>query len=156
MEYSGEERFENVPEEIWDALTNPEFLCQCFPGVDRVAHVDSRSATVVVRPGFSFIRGTLEVKFEFGELNAPVHGDVSIELKGIGISAWFEARFQISPCQGGSRVAWSVREQELGGLLKAVSPGLIQAAGQKVALDTWSSIRSRLSPLSGTEGPAIT
>ena len=146
LRFAGEEVFQHRPEELWPAFTNPTFLCQCFPGVDRVAHSDDRSAAVIVRPGFSFVRGTLEMAFEFAETHATSDARILIHIKGIGSSAELETRMHLMPTESGTMVTWTTEVRELGGLLKAVSQGLLQAAAQKVANDTWSAIRGRLPP----------
>jgi carbon monoxide dehydrogenase subunit G len=144
MQLSGEEQFDRPPAEVWPSLSSPQFLCECFPGVDRIVRADDRSAALIVRPGFSFIRGTLEVAFEFVAMEPAIRGCVDVHLKGIGSSGRFDARFDLEPDPAGSRVRWSVSVNQLGGLLKAVSQGLLQAAAQKVAAETWAAVRRRL------------
>ena len=39
---------------------------------------------------------------------------------------------------------WTGAVRELGGLLKAVPSGLIQAAAQKVIAEVWAGIKARL------------
>ena len=144
LRITGEESFQRSPEELWCSLSKPEFLCQCFPGVDRIVRADDRTAAVIVRPGFSFVRGTLEVTFQFAETHPPSDATIGVLVKGIGSSAELETRMYLMPREGGTMVTWSADVRELGGLLKAVSQGLLQAAAQKVANDTWSAIRKRL------------
>jgi carbon monoxide dehydrogenase subunit G len=129
---------------VWQSLVRPAFLCQCFPGVDRVLRTDDRSAAVIVRPGFSFVRGTLEVSFEFAETDPPRSTRVIIQIKSIGSSAELESRLNLTASDLGTQVTWNVNALQIGGLLKAVSQGLMQAAAQKVAADTWAEVRKRL------------
>lgn len=141
---SGDERFDLPPDVVWRSLSDPRFLCQCFPGVDAVLRADDRSATLVVRPGFSFARGTLEVSFQFADVESGDHARVEIQLKGIGSSAKLESHFSLASSDVGSSVTWTADVLEFGGLLKAVSHGLMQAAAQKVAADTWAEVRRRI------------
>ena len=144
LQLKGEEKFDQRPESLWQSLAKPDFLCQCFPGVDRIVRSDERSAVVVVRPGFSFIRGTLEVSFEFAETDPPRSAHVRIQIKGIGSSAELKTRIELDAADGGTRVTWNADAVQIGGLLKAVSQGLMQGAAHKVASDTWAAIRQRL------------
>lgn len=144
LHLTGEQVFEQPPEILWPSLARPDFLCRCFPGVERVVRADERSAAVIVRPGFSFIRGTLEVAFEFADTDPPRMARVLIHIKGIGSSAELETRIEIVTANGGTCVKWSASALQIGGLLKAVSQGLMQAAAQKVANDTWAKIRERV------------
>lgn len=143
LQMSGREQFDQTPEAVWMALTRPEFLCRCFPGVDHVVRFDERSAVLVVRPGFSFVRGTLEVAFEFVETERQ-SANVQIQIKGIGSSAALSSSFQVAPDVHGTQVNWQVHATLIGGLLKAVSQGLIQAAAQKVAADTWAEVHKKI------------
>ena len=144
LRVNGDEEFDQPPDVLWQYLSRPEFLCQCFPGVDRVVRADDRSASLIVRPGFSFIRGTIEVSFEFAETDPPRSARVLIHIKGIGSSAELETRLDVLPTDVGTRVTWSAEALQIGGLLKAVSQGLMQGAAQKVASDTWAEVRKRL------------
>ncbi len=144
LRVQGEEKFDQPPDVFWMSLARPEFICLCFPGVDRVVKSDDRSAAIVVRPGFSFVRGTLDVSFEFAETDPPRSARVLIHVKGIGSAAELELHIQLNPADDGTTVAWTANSIQLGGLLKAVSSGLMQAAAQKVASDTWAEVRKRL------------
>jgi carbon monoxide dehydrogenase subunit G len=144
VEIRGEESFERAAEQIWGTLTRPEFLCGCFPGVDRVVRTDERSAELIVRPGFSFVRGTITVTFEFVELKPHEIARVLIHIKAIGSSAELESMIVLHGEAGSTRVEWTAKTLQLGGLLKAVSQGLLKAAAQKVASDTWAEIRKGL------------
>jgi carbon monoxide dehydrogenase subunit G len=144
LRIKGEELFDQAPEILWGSLSRPEFLCRCFPGVDRVIRSDDRSAAVIVRPGFSFVRGTLEVSFEFAETDPPRFARVRIHIKGIGSSAELESTLNFEAAKAGTKIDWAVNALQIGGLLKAVSQGLIQAAAQKVSADTWAEIRNNI------------
>jgi hypothetical protein len=145
LHLKGEEEFVQPPDILWQSLVRPEFLCQCFPGVDRVIRADERSASLVVRPGFSFIRGTLDVSFEFAETDPPHSARVLIHIKGIGSSAELETRLELTSTDGGTHVRWAADAKQMGGLLKAVSHGLLQAAAERVAADMWLAVRQRVS-----------
>jgi carbon monoxide dehydrogenase subunit G len=144
LQLCGEEPFDQPPERVWQSLTDPRFLCECFPGVASVRHADDRSATFEVRPGFSFLRGTLRVSCEFVEKQPPTHARATIRVQGIGSSAELQTQLELAASETGTQVTWSATALELGGLLKAVSQGLLQAAAQKVANDTWARIREKL------------
>lgn len=144
LQLTGAEKFDEPADVLWQSLANPAFLCQCFPGVDRVVRSDDRSAAIVVRPGFSFVRGTLDISFEFAETDPPRSARVLIHVRGIGSSAELEMQFQLTAPAGGTLVAWTAAARQLGGLLKAVSQGLIQAAAQKVVRETWAEVHNRL------------
>ena len=140
----GEEEFDRPPAEGWRWLTDPQFLCDCFPDAESVVQADERSGVVRVRPSFSFMRGTLDISFEFVEKEPPTRTRVRVHVKGIASSAEADAQLHLAPHGGGTRLRWVVDVGEMKGLLKTVSWGLTQAAAQKVAADTWTKIRKCL------------
>src|SRR5262245_34837663 len=91
----GDEYFETGRERLWQHLTQPAFLCDCFPGVDEILHIDERSAAIRVRPGFSFLRGVLDVEFQFLESESPSRALASTQMLAIGSSAELEVVFHI-------------------------------------------------------------
>jgi uncharacterized protein len=144
LHFEGTRAFPNPPAEVWDKLSDARFLVSCIPDVESVSHSERDSAVFVIRPGFSFVRGTLEVnlqvlpRVEGKELTFLVAG------KGIGSTNKLEADLIIAPDDGGTTVHWSVDVKELGGLLKAVPQGLIKASAQKVIGDVWASLERNL------------
>ena len=96
-------------------------------------------ADLVLRPGFSFVRGTLEVKLHLVEREAP-GATFQLLSKGIGSSSEVRATLAVSENGAGSRVHWLAEVMSLGGLLKMVPAGLIRGAAEKVINDAWDRI----------------
>jgi carbon monoxide dehydrogenase subunit G len=64
--------------------------------------------------------------------------------KGVGSNSTVDATISVEPGADGSTVRWVADLVELGGLLKMVPRGLMQAAAQKVIADVWESVRPKL------------
>ncbi len=129
---------------VWGKLRDADFLVQCIPGVESIKDSGADDASCVIRPGFSFVRGTLEVNIHVAEAAEPTMVCFAIASKGIGSSSQVAARMDISAHDSGSRVSWSADVTELGGLLKAVPQGLLKASAQKVIQDVWDGIEAKL------------
>ena len=140
LTFEGDQDFSQPPDEVWSKLTNPAFLVQCIPDVESVARQGPDEAVFSLRPGFSFVRGTLQVNLKVVETNKPVSARLHAYSKGIGTSSDVEASLEFAPHNGGTRVHWIAEVKQLGGLLKAVPQGLIKASAQKVIADIWSEI----------------
>ena len=54
MQFRGEESFECHPTELWDRVTDMEFLSGIVPDLDRVELIEPKQLVCRVRPGFSF------------------------------------------------------------------------------------------------------
>jgi carbon monoxide dehydrogenase subunit G len=98
----------------------------------------------VLRPGFAFVRGTLEVTLRVAEAVPERSARLLAHSKGIGSSNDVEVHLGFAPQDGGTRVTWSADITALGGLLKAVPQGLIKAAAGKVIEDAWVAAAARL------------
>jgi carbon monoxide dehydrogenase subunit G len=144
VHFEGDKDFPQAPAELWTKLSDARFLVQCIPDVQSMGLAEAATATCVVRPGFSFVRGTLEVALSVAEAVAGTSVRVLARSKGIGSSSMVEAALAFAPEGPGTRVHWTADVRELGGLLKAVPQGLIKAAAQKVIADVWSRVEAQL------------
>ena len=142
--FEGERRFASPPAEVFAKLADARFLVPCIPDVHEVKALEERHAELSLRPGFAFVRGTLEVKLDIVEADAPTQARVRLASKGIGSSSEVEATLALSEADGGTLVRWAAEVKSLGGLLKLVPSGLIQGAAQKVINDAWNRIEKAM------------
>lgn len=144
VRFEGEKDFPQPPAELWAKLSDARFLVQCIPDVESIAEVHADRAQMVLRPGFSFVRGKLDATLRIVDAVAPQSARFLIANKGIGSSADVEATVALVPQGAGTRVRWTAEVTTLGGLLKMVPSGLIRGAAQKVVNDTWSAVEAKL------------
>jgi len=143
--FEGEKEFpRQTPEAVWAKLSDARFLVQCIPDVREVREQSADKAVCILRPGFAFVRGTLEVTLRVTEAVSPSSIRVTLTSKGIGTSSEVEATISLSPKETGTRIQWVAEVKSLGGLLKAVPQGLIRGAAQKVVNDVWTSVENQL------------
>jgi carbon monoxide dehydrogenase subunit G len=144
LHFEGEKEFAQPAAELWSKLSDARFLVQCVPGLEAVAQAEPGVAQGTLRPGFSFVRGTLEMTLRVAE--AVPHSSVRLQVhgKGIGSTSNVETGVTLTPQANGTRLHWTADIKELGGLLKAVPQGLIKASAQKVITDVWSSLEAKL------------
>ncbi len=144
LRFEGDRDFRQAPAELWAKLTDARFLVQCIPDVQTVRQAEPARAEVVLRPGFAFVRGTLELTLEVVDAVAPTSARWVLRARGMGSSSDVEATLALAPQGEGSRVHWAVEVKALGGLLKPVPQGLIRGAAQKVVTDAWAAAEARL------------
>jgi hypothetical protein len=142
---SGEERYPQPRSEIWSRLTDAEFVATCLPRLERVEADDEAFLVCRVRPGLAFLKGAITASFDAHDRQPPESLQMRIHSKGIGSSAVVETSIELDEVDGGTRLSWSADIVELGGLLKPVSRGLIEAAARTVIADGWARFRERLS-----------
>ena len=151
VRFEGEKDFSLTPSALWTKLTDARFLVQCLPDVESVTEQQADRAVLVLRPGFSFVRGTLDVTLRVVDAVSPSAARYLIESKGIGSSADVEATVALTPEGAGTRVRWTAEVKTLGGLLKMVPAGLIRGAAQRVVNDAWSAVEAKLAAPSNAE-----
>jgi carbon monoxide dehydrogenase subunit G len=144
LRFEGDQDLTPPPAELWAKLSDARFLVRCVPGVETVTQQEPTRATFVLRPGLSFARGTLEVTMQVAEAVPGQSAKYLLHSKGIGSTSDVEASLAIQPRETGSRVHWVAEIKQLGGLLKAVPGGLIQAAAKKVVSDAWAAVENQL------------
>ena len=149
LRFEGDREFTQPLSELFTRLTDVPFLVECISDVETVRAVTSDRAELVLRPGFAFVKGTLEVTMNLLERCEPTSANFQLLSKGIGSSSEVIASLSLSEHGQGTRVHWSTEVKSLGGLLKLVPHGLIRGAAEKVIHDTWKRIGERLS--SGAE-----
>ena len=144
VQFEGDKEIPQPPGEVWQKLSDARFLVQCIPDVESVSQAEADKSVCVLRPGFGFVRGTLELTLQVVEAVPESSVQLLLHTKGIGSSSDVEANLKLTPRDGGTRVHWIAGIKNLSGLLKAVPQGLIKAAAQKVIADVWTAVESRI------------
>jgi carbon monoxide dehydrogenase subunit G len=143
-EFGGQERFAAAPETLYTLLTDLDAMASTIPDLVSSEKVDPRTLKCVVRPGFSFLRGTMKLTIALDQCQQPESAAMRVAAQGIGVSMNVSAELKISAEGTGSRLNWTAKIDERKGLIAAVSPGLIQAAADQVIRHAWSQVRRQL------------
>jgi carbon monoxide dehydrogenase subunit G len=144
MHFEGDKPIPLPPDKLFHRLDDIRFLAQCVPGVEAVKSVEERRLECVLRPGFAFVRGTLDLVLEIAELEPGNVIRLHLNTKGIGSNSHVEAALTVQPHENGSNLHWLVGLKSVGGLLKAVPQGLIRAAAQKVIGDALTALEAKV------------
>lgn len=144
LHFEGDRACPLPPPAVWIQMGDARFLTHCMPDVVAVKRNEPLDAVFTVKPGFAFVRGSLETHLHISASVPERSVSYDVLSKGIGSHAKVAAAIELAPSEQGTQVHWIVDIVELGGLLKAVPKGLIQAAAQKVIADVWSAIDQQL------------
>jgi len=142
--FEGERVFTLPPDELWPKLRDAAFLATCVPDGTPHAGATRDRAVCTVHPGFSFMRGSLDVTIEILGSAEPTSIQYLQKSKGIGSSSEVETALTIEPHETGSKIKWRSEVKNLGGLLKMVPAGLIRGAANKVIEDGWAGVGAKL------------
>jgi len=142
--FEGERIFALPPEQLWPKLGDAAFLVTCIPdGTPHDGGTRDR-AVCTVHPGFSFMRGSIDVTITILAGDEPTSLKYSQKSKGIGTTSEVETSLTLSPHESGTKVLWRAEVTSLGGLLKMVPTGLIRGAAQKVIDDVWNGVVEKI------------
>jgi carbon monoxide dehydrogenase subunit G len=144
LHFEGDRDLAQAPSVVWSKLSDARFLVECIPGVESVASAEPSKATCTLRPGFAFVRGTLELTLTVSNAVPDQSVHLLLQTRGIGSTSEVEAELSLTPLGNGTRLHWVADVKTLGGLLKAVPQGLIKAAAQKVIADALTAVEAKL------------
>jgi len=144
LHFEGDRDFHLLPANVWSRLSDARFLVQCIPDVESISVSEVAKVICTIRPGFAFIRGTLELTVQVADAVPEKTVRLQLHTKGIGSTSDVEADLAVTPQEDGTRVHWSADIQNLGGLLKAVPQGLIKASAQKVIGDVLAAVEKQI------------
>jgi carbon monoxide dehydrogenase subunit G len=144
IEFGGEQHFAASQEKLYALLTDLDAMAVTIPDLVSSEKIDDHTMRCVVRPGFSFLRGTMKLTIALSDLEKPTGATMSVAAQGIGVSMSVVSKLRIASEGTGSRLHWSATIAELKGLISAVSPALISAAANQVIAHSWTQVRERL------------
>jgi hypothetical protein len=144
MNFTGEEQFATPQRDLWHRVTDLSAMAQRLPGLEEVARSERKRLVCRVRPRFSFLSGTIRLAVEITQEEPPVSARMRVQGKGIGTSLVIETGIVLSALENATSLVWSSEVAETTGLLKAVSPGLLEATARRVMADVWQSLRDEL------------
>ncbi len=144
LKFGGEEEFAAPPHELFRRLTDLDALAASIPDLVTSQPIDERTLEAVVRPGFSFLRGTLKMRITFPELEPTTKAKMLINAQGIGVTMGVVSLMQLTSSAVGTKLTWEAEVTELKGLVSTLSGGLIKAAAEQVIRHGWSQLHKQL------------
>jgi carbon monoxide dehydrogenase subunit G len=143
-EFGGEESFAATPDHLFAVLTDLDVLAATIPDLVSSQRPDERTLTCVVRPGFSFLRGTLRLAITLADLQPSESAAMRVAAQGIGVSMQIVSRLRIAAEGPGSRLSWSATIEQMTGLAATISPSLVRAAADQTIRHAWQQVRAKL------------
>ena len=144
LEMGGEENFNASAETLYATLTDIDVMATRIPDLVSSEKIDERTLRCVVRPGFSFLRGTMKLTMAIDPTEPPKNAEMQINAKGIGVTMQVTSSLEVTPNGEGSTLKWTGRVEKMTGLVATISPSLVKAAADQVIRKGWSEIRKQL------------
>src|SRR5947199_7666487 len=106
LKFQGVQEFGVPVTQAYAKLSDARFLATCIPGVESTAQQEPKLVVLALRPGFSFVRGTLEIRIEIHEIDAQSLRYLATS-RGIGSTSEVEALGKLEEAEGKTRFHWA-------------------------------------------------
>ena len=106
IKFAGDFEVKRSPDEVYDFLSDPNKFAALLPDFQGLSIQDSTHFTVKVNVGISYIKGTAEVKMELAQAERPTRAQYKGQGSMAGGNVTLLAGFDLSPIDGGTKVAW--------------------------------------------------
>ena len=131
IKFSGDFEAMQVPEQVYDFLSDPAKFAPLLPDYQGMSVQDATNFTVKVKVGISHIKGTAEVKMQLAESERPKRAQYKGQGTVAGGGATIIAGFDLLPGNNnGTKVAWQGEAQVFGKLM-SVAGGLLEPLAKK-------------------------
>ncbi len=144
LTFGGEEHFAAPPDRVFALLTDLDALTRLMPDLVSAKRIDERTLECVVRPGVSFLRGTMRLSISLADLKPQESATMAMTARGIGTKIGVESRLVLQAEAAETKLVWSSKVVELTGLVASISRGLIVAAAQQQISEIWRRIQAEL------------
>ena len=130
IKFAGDFEVKRTPEDVYDFLSDPSKFATLLPDFQGLSIQDPTHFTIKVNVGISYIRGTAEIKMELAQAERPKRAQYKGQGSMAGGNVTLMAGFDLSPIDGGTKVAWQGEAQIFGGLA-SMAGGLLEPLGKK-------------------------
>jgi uncharacterized protein len=130
IKFAGDFEVKRTPEEVYDFLIDPSKFAALLPDFQGLSVQDSTHFTLKVNVGISYIKGTADVKMELAQAERPRRAQYKGQGSMAGGNVALMAGFDLSPIDGGTKLAWQ-GEAQIFGRLTSMAGGLLEPLGRK-------------------------
>src|ERR1043166_891624 len=145
-QFGGEEQFTVEPARLFYVLTNIDSVAAMIPDLESSKQIDAQTLECVVRPGFSFLRGTLKMLVKMTDVLPPDRATMQVTAQGIGVNIEMVSHLEVAAHSFGSLLKWQAEVVSMKGLISPVSTGLVRAAADQVIRHVWKRVHEKVDP----------
>ena len=129
MKISGSYEFSAPLEKVWSALTNPESLCGCIPGCERLQSVGQDQYEAAIAVAIGPIRGKFDAKISM--LDQEPNKSYKLVIEGRGTPGFVNGEAVVTLLANGAATTVQVDgDSQSGGLLARVGQRMIESVAK--------------------------
>jgi len=133
MEMTGEYRIPASREKVWDALNDPDILCQAVPGCEEIDKLSDTEMTATVTAKVGPVKAKFKGAVTLADIDAPNGYTLNGEGKG-GVAGFAKGSAKVTLVEDGDGTVLSyVVDAKVGGKLAQVGSRLIDSTAKKLA-----------------------
>jgi carbon monoxide dehydrogenase subunit G len=152
MQVSGTYRIEAAPQQVWDALFDPDVLRRCIPGCEDVQRVSSTQFTASVVLKVGPVKAKFAGKVSLSDLDAPRACRMTGEGSG-GVAGFAKgiADLKLAP-DGPATVLDYTADAQIGGKLAQLGSRVVEGTTRKLADEFFSKFADAVGGTDATGG----
>ena len=153
MKLSGSTHLAAPPEDVWDALLNPDVLTRTIPGCERLEPTGENTYDLTVTAGVASIKGTYKGTVELEDLMP--HSSLTMRVDGAGSAGTIgvTVRVRFEPGEGGTTDLSYDADAVVGGMIGGVGQRMLTSVSKRMAGQFFGAVND---VLTGVAVPAAT
>lgn len=139
MKITGEHVLPFPPEQVWDALLDPQVLVATIPGCERLETTGENAYGMTVSAGVASIKGTYDGTCVLSDL-AP-HDSLVMRLQGAGAPGTIGATVNVAfaPTEDGTRITYDA-DAVVGGMVGGVGQRMLTSVAKRMAKEFFGNV----------------
>jgi carbon monoxide dehydrogenase subunit G len=139
MRITGEHVLHASPEQVWEALLDPQVLVRTIPGCDRLVAAGEHAYDMTVTAGVSAVRGTYDGSCRLTDLDQ--HSSLVMHLDGAGSPGTIDATVRVGfeEATDGTTVTYDA-DAVVGGMVGGVGQRMLTSVSRRMAGEFFSNV----------------
>lgn len=143
MQLNGDYTLSASPQEVYQAMLDPEVLKACLPGCESLTEVGPDEYEAVMTIGIGMIKGRYGGHVKISDKNEPDSFTMLVEGKGPQGQIGGEGKITLSPTKsGGTHLAWE-GDANVRGVLARIGGRVIQPAAKTIVNKFFGELEDR-------------
>jgi carbon monoxide dehydrogenase subunit G len=145
MQLKGDVTIHAPRKKVWDFMTDPNRICQCAPGVEKIEMVETLKRYLgVISIGFGSVKARFNGEVEIIELVEPDHARLKAHGVATGSVADVISEMSLSDGPDGSTILHWTADMNVGGQLANLASRLMVPVSQKLSKQFYDEVRKRI------------
>lgn len=140
IDLEGSETIAADPERLWQALNDPAVLTRCIPGCKTMTETGPDAYKVEMQLRVAAVGGSFEGEIALSDKTPPKTCHISVSGSGSLGHGSGTARFEITPAEGGSLLAYQ-GAGEVGGLVAGVGQRILGSVSKHLVGRFFTALR---------------